>query len=163
MDGNNKTQVDKMRAEAPEHPMILSLAAQVEISGGNTQAGQAYYRRGLALYPTRKALVYGYAESLMATNQAEQAAEFLDRSIAAVENDPRLYEMKARAHDVLGQRMAKHRSQAEALLLRGNLRAAIEQLRLAQASADGDFYERSSVDARLRELVEFDAELRRRE
>jgi predicted Zn-dependent protease len=45
--------------------------------------------------------------------------------------------------------------------LRGNLAAAIEQLRLAQSSADGDFYERSSVDARLRELMALDAELRR--
>ena len=56
--------------------------------------------------------------------------------------------------------MAQHRAQAEALLLRGNLTAAIEQLRLAQASDDGNFYERSIVDSRLRELMALDAELR---
>jgi predicted Zn-dependent protease len=45
--------------------------------------------------------------------------------------------------------------------LKGNLSAAIEQLRFAQASDDGDFYERSAVNARLRELIAVDAQLRR--
>ncbi len=158
-----REQVAKMNVQAPDHPMIIAIAAQFEIRSGNIQSGLETYRRGLTLFPTRKALVYGYSEALMKTGQAATAATFLDRSIAAVENDPRLYEMKAEAHAELGQRLPQHRSLAEASLLRGNLSAAIEQLRLAQSSPDGDFYERSSVDARLRELMKYDAELRRQE
>ena len=158
-----RVQVDQMREQAPDHPMILALAAELEARSGEMQPALEIYRQGLALYPTRKALVYGYSKALMDTGQARQAAEFLDRSIAVVENDPRLYEMKAEAHAVLGELSAQHRAQAEASLLRGNLPAAIEQLRLAQSIADGDFYERSSVDARLRELMLFDAELRRQD
>ena len=37
-------------------------------------------------------------------------------------------------------------------MLQGSLPAAIEQLELAQKSGDGDFYQLSSVDARLRKL-----------
>ena len=37
-------------------------------------------------------------------------------------------------------------------MLQGSLPAAIEQLQLAQKSGDGDFYQLSSVDARLRDL-----------
>ena len=39
--------------------------------------------------------------------------------------------------------------------------AAIEQLVLAQKSGDGDFYQQSSVDARLRELRSVDSEMRK--
>ena len=38
---------------------------------------------------------------------------------------------------------------------------AIEQLTLAQKSGDGDFYQQSSVDARLRELRSLEEETRR--
>ena len=43
-------------------------------------------------------------------------------------------------------------AQAEAYALQGSLPAAIEQLQLAQKSGDGDFYQLSTVDARLRDL-----------
>jgi predicted Zn-dependent protease len=58
--------------------------------------------------------------------------------------------------------MLQHRAQAEAYVLRGNLPAAIEQLQLAQRAGDGDFYQKSSVEARLKELVAIDTESRRR-
>jgi predicted Zn-dependent protease len=58
--------------------------------------------------------------------------------------------------------LLQHRAQAEAYVLRGNLPAAIEQLQLAQRAGDGDFYQKSSVEARLRELVAIDMESRRR-
>jgi beta-barrel assembly-enhancing protease len=38
------------------------------------------------------------------------------------------------------------------MLLRGNLIAAIDQYQMAQKSPDGDFFEQSGIDARLREL-----------
>lgn len=38
---------------------------------------------------------------------------------------------------------------------------AIEQLELAQRAADGDFYQQSSVDARLREMRQRAVELKR--
>ena len=41
---------------------------------------------------------------------------------------------------------------AELYALRGQLVAAIQQLELAQKAGDGDFFEHSQVDARLREL-----------
>ncbi len=153
--------VNAIRKDAPDHPMIIALAAELEVRSGNIESGLDLYRQGLALFPTRKALMYGYADTLLDTGQAAQAAEYLDRSVDVVDTDPRLFEFKAAAHAALGQRMAQHRAQAEALILRGNLTAAIEQLRLAQASDDGNFYERSIVDSRLRELMALDTELRR--
>ena len=52
----------------------------------------------------------------------------------------------------------EHRAQAEAYALQGQLMMAIEQLHFAQKSGDGDYFEHSQVDARLRELKQRHAE-----
>ena len=44
--------------------------------------------------------------------------------------DYRLYQLQARAHAALGQRLQQHRAQAEAYVLRGSVPAAIEQLQI---------------------------------
>lgn len=158
-----RDQVGWLLAHAPDNPTILALAAELDTRTGNVEAGLQRYRRALNLYPTRKSIMYGYAQALLDDAQASEAVLFLERCVDRIDSDPRLYEFKASAHEALGERLRQHRAQAEALFLRGNLAAAIEQLRLAQASSDGDFYDRSSVDARLREFMKLDAELRRKD
>ena len=59
--------------------------------------------------------------------------------------------MQAKCYAALNKGMLQHRALAESLFRLGNIRAAIEQLLLAQKAGDGDFYLQSSVDARLRE------------
>jgi predicted Zn-dependent protease len=66
--------------------------------------------------------------------------------------EARLHEARARAYAGLGKRLLQHQAQAEVYLLQGNLPGAIEQLQFAQAAGDGNFYEQSAVDARLKEL-----------
>lgn len=156
-----REQMDMLLEKAPEDPMILALHAQLEMRTGQAQVGLSIYRQALRLFPTRRSLMYGYSAALINSGRAQEAAEFLDLSLGRIAPDPRLYELKAQAHAQLGQQLRQHQARAEALLLRGNLRAAIEQLRFAQASADGDFYERSGVDARLRELMSIEQQLRR--
>ncbi len=152
-----------LQSLAGEHPAVRALASQLYVRSGRVEAGLEAYREALAAYPNRSALVYGYAEALQDTGRYPQAAEFLEQQILRSSPDPRLYELQARGYAAMGQRLLRHRAQAEAYLLRGNLAAAIEQLRLAQAAADGNFYQQSSVDARLKELKALDAELRRRD
>ena len=52
----------------------------------------------------------------------------------------------------LGKRLQQHRALAESYFLQGQLGAAVEQLQFAQQATDGNFYEQSVVDDRLREL-----------
>lgn len=157
-----RAQVDWLLQHAGDNPSVLALAAQLDIRSGQMDAGLERFRRALEMFPTRRSLMYGYAKALLDTAQARQAQQFLERCVDRVDPDPRLYEYKAAAHAMLGENLRKHQAQAEALFLRGNLAAAIEQLRLAKSSQDGDFYDRASVDARLSELITLDAELRRR-
>jgi predicted Zn-dependent protease len=76
--------------------------------------------------------------------------------------DHRLYRLQARAYAALGQRLQQHRAQAEAYLLMGSLPAAIEQLQIGLRSGDGDYYQLSSAEARLKELRSLDSDARRR-
>jgi predicted Zn-dependent protease len=60
--------------------------------------------------------------------------------------------LRARAEAALGKRLAQHRSLAEVYAIQGNYAASAQQLSLAQAAGDGDFFEHSAVDSRLREV-----------
>ena len=66
--------------------------------------------------------------------------------------DIRLRSLQAKTYANLGKRFLQHQAQAEVYALQGGLPAAIEQLELARRSGDGDFYQQSVVDARLKEL-----------
>ena len=63
-----------------------------------------------------------------------------------------LWELRARAESALGRRLAQHRSLAEVYAIQGNYAESANQLALARAAGDGDFFEQSAVDSRLREV-----------
>jgi predicted Zn-dependent protease len=67
-------------------------------------------------------------------------------------DDERLRVLQAKTYAALGKRLLQHQAQAEVYVLRGSLPAAIEQLQIARAAGDGNFYQLSEVDSRLREL-----------
>jgi len=143
-------------------PMIDALAAQTLLASGEIEKGLATYRASLRVNPTRRALVYGYTAALISTKKASEAIDFLNERVDGRPTDPRLFEFQARAYTALGKRLLQHRAQAEVYALRGNFPAAIEQLQIARKAGDGDFYQNSSVEARLKELMAADAENRRK-
>lgn len=157
-----KKEIASLQGLKAKSPMIDALTAQTLIGSGEVEKGLATYRDGLRANPSRHALVYGYANALLDAMRAVEAVDFLSGILETRSPDARLYELQARAYTVLGKRLLQHRAQAEAYVLRGNLPAAIEQLQLAQRAGDGDFYQKSSLEARLKELVAIDTESRRR-
>ena len=67
-------------------------------------------------------------------------------------SDYKLYGLQAKNYAMMGKRVQQHRAQAEFYMLQGQLTQAVEQLQFAQQATDGNFYEQSAVDARLREM-----------
>ena len=108
--------------------------------------------RALARYPNNRALNYAYIEGLQQVGENGAAAPLLAEQLRNYPHDARLYALQAKGYASLGKRLLQHQAQAEVYVLQGSLPAAIEQLQLAQKSGDGDFYQLSSVEARLREL-----------
>lgn len=138
-------------------PMIETLAARVKLAAGQTEEALGIYEAGLQLFPQHRALIYDYADALLGSDRASKALELVDRQLRFTPNDVRLYKLQARSHEALGDAMSQHRALAEVYSREGDYQAAIEQLRIALTSSDGDFYEMSSVEARLRELRELAA------
>ena len=119
---------------------------------GEASAALACFREALKTYPTYRALVYDYADALIEARQAPAALTLIDERLKLISGDYRLYLLKARAHAALEQRLAQHYAQAEAYARMGDIGAAVEQLQIGLKSGDGDFYQKSSAEARLREL-----------
>jgi predicted Zn-dependent protease len=147
---------------AERSPMIDALIAEVHAQSGDAAGALNIFQRSLKNFPAKRALVVGYASTLLSSGRALDAAEFLRAKIDGGGADARYYELQARCFAAAGKSLAQHRALAEALALRGNLPAAVEQLQLAVRSKDGDFYQRSIVESRLRELRALDAEEKKR-
>ncbi|WP_255398915.1 M48 family metalloprotease [Nitrosovibrio sp. Nv6] len=142
---------------APSHPMIETLAARVKLAAGQTKDALTIYQSALQIFPLNKALIYDYTAALRETGRAESALEFINQQLRYSPNDVRLYKLQAQTHQALGNVLAQHRAQAEVYTRQGEFPAAIEQLQIALKSGDGDFYQLSSVEARLKELRELAA------
>ncbi len=101
------------------------------------------------------------ADARILAGEPGAAVEGVRSVLSGRQSDPRLWQLLSRGYAALGKRTAQHRAQAEVYLLRGSLPAAVEQLEIARKAGDGDFYDLSAVDARLRELKQRLIEQRR--
>lgn len=132
--------------------MIETLAARVKLAMGQTAEALDIYEAALRTYPQHQALIYDYADALLRGNSADAALKFINQQLQYMPNDIRLYRLQAQSYGALGDMMMQHRAQAEVYTRQGNVHAAIEQLQIALKGDDGDFYQKSSAEARLKEL-----------
>lgn len=145
-------EVDELRRLKAASPMVETLAGEIREAQGDHKAALRIYREARTHYPQDKALIYAQLENLIADRQLDEALRVAAAEIRNAPSDATLYRAQAKAYALAGRRMQQHRAQAEIYALQGQLPAAIEQLELAQKASNGDFYELSAIDARLREL-----------
>jgi len=150
-----------LQKSTPPQPMIEALSAELKRAQGQESAALTIYRAALKRFPFHRALIYGYADTLLQAKQGAEAIKFVNEQLKTRANDYRLYEYQARGYAAVQKRFHSHRALAEAYARRGNLNAAIEQLQIALKSDEGDFYQLSSAEARLKELKALDAESKR--
>ena len=142
----------KLRATGVSSPMVETLAARIRLSEGDQAGATAVLKAGLARYPHRRTVLYQMIDLQLDQGKFDEVQGILNDSLRLYPRDARLHQARARAYAGQGKRLQQHQAQAEYYLLLGSLPAAIEQLQLAQSSGDGNFYEQSVVDARLKEL-----------
>jgi predicted Zn-dependent protease len=135
------------------HPAFELLAAQLKSDMRRDDEALAIYRAALRAHPGYRSLTYSYLDLLLQSGRSREALADLDERLHTIQDDPRLYELQARAFEAAGRRIGQHRAQAEAYFRRGNLSAAVDQLEIAVKQTRGsDFYELSIAESRLREL-----------
>ena len=156
-----RRELEALRRHAPASPIVETLACELALASGPQAPALACYREALKTYPGYRALIYDYANALLQAQQPDAALRLVENRLQSVADDYRLYQLQARSFAALNRRLGQHRAQAEAYVRMGNVTAAVEQLQIGLKSGDGDFYQLSSAEARLRELRRLDEELRR--
>ena len=147
-----EAEVARLRAAGAASSMIETLAARARAAQGDPQGALALLKAAYAKYPQRRSVLYAMADSLQEQGKYDEVLLALAEPLRLYQRDARLQEARARAYAGQGKRLLQHQAQAEVYVLRGSLPAAIEQLQLAQSSGDGNFYDLSVVEARLKEL-----------
>jgi len=147
-----KQEIQVLRRMLPNNPMVADLAAQIYDESGDTATAQQIYRDTLQAYPNYRALTYDYADVLLHHQQPAAALKLIETRLQLAPSDYHLYQLQARSYAALDKHLLEHRAQAEAYYRLGDIKAAVEQLKLAQRSGDGDFYQLAGVEARLKDL-----------
>ena len=145
-------QLKLLRAKGQKHAFIENLAARIEVAKNNPQAAASQYAKALSLYPKHRSLVYGYAEHFLAVNQPDKAIQLVQDKKALYPNDAYFYELLAKAYSTKNKKLLSFQAQGEAYYRKYNLKKAIEQMEFAAKANDGNFYEHSIVEARLKDF-----------
>ena len=154
-------EVNVLLQQAPDASMVVSLAGRVKTAAGDLRGAQDFYATAVKRFPRNRAITYDYARLLLDNKRPKEALQLISNTLDIARTDSRLYELQAESFAALGQKLQQHRSLAEAYSLRGSLPAAIDQLQIGLKAGDGDFYQLSSAEARLKELRALDAERRK--
>ncbi len=147
-----KAELARLEKIAQPHPMIDAIAGHVLMDSGDLPAAISRFESALARYPNKMQLVYDYPDALLQAHRTRDAIAFVERQIARFPDNGPLHRIAARAYAELGAKMQQHRHQGEFYAWQGDLRGAVVQFELASKSGDGDFYQASVVETRLRTL-----------
>jgi len=145
-------EIARVRKSGGSGPMVETLAARIRQALGDDAGALAALAQARARYPHYRPLLYAQVSALLDAGRGQDAAAQLVEAVRGYPRDQRLLELQSRTYAALGKRLLQHQAQAEVYVLQGSLPAAIEQLQLANSAGDGDFYQLSVVDARLKEL-----------
>lgn len=156
-----KTELAQLEKITPPHPMIEAMAGNVLMGAEEYPAAAARFENALQRYPNKMQLIYDYPEALINAKRPAEAAAFAEKQLARFPGDGPLHQIAARAYAAQNMRLKQHEHQGEFYAWAGNLPGAIDQFELAAKAGDGDFYQISVVESRLRKLRSDMAELQR--
>ncbi|MDP1610469.1 MAG: M48 family metalloprotease [Sulfuritalea sp.] len=154
-DGNfaaAEKEVGQLRRLKAVSPMVETLAAELRLKQGDADGAVKILREAQPRFPQERAIAYSLVASLLDARLPQQAIKVTEDELLNYPSDAKMHALQAKTWSLLGKRLQQHRALAESYALQGQLTGAVEQLELAQKAGDGNFYEQSQVDSRLREL-----------
>lgn len=150
-----KAQTALKRAELslPAHSMLFTLGADIARDAGHGAEALSCYQQGLSVFPSDPALIQGEIALLIERGAKGKALERLHLQQELHPNDPQLYRLEAKIYTD-SDALRYHAALGNALYFEQSYEAALEQYYLASAikTGESDFFLRSSIEARTREL-----------
>lgn len=141
-----------LKKNAPAHAMIASLSAKLAVAQNKPQLAAQKFSAALQIFPDNRGLIYGYAEHFIALKQADSAVKLLKEKQRLYPDDAKMYDLLAQAYSLQNKNMLSHHALGEAYYRKYDTARALEQMEIAAKAKDGDFYEQSIVEARLKSL-----------
>jgi len=137
--------------QLPPNPMLLGLEIEIERQAQHWSAALALYRSALQIYPNDSALADGEIDLLLLMGELKPAQAAIKQQQEITPDDPALYRLLARTY-VDRDALRYHAALGNALYFEQWYEAALEQYHLASQASGDDFYLRSAIEARAREL-----------
>ncbi len=103
-------------------------------------------------FPLSRGIALQYAEAMIACARPEEAARYLREQVLLYREEPKLYDVMAKAYAAQGKMALQHMALAESYVLSGGTLTALDQLTIARKASDASFYDLAVIDAREREL-----------
>lgn len=148
---NAQTALNEANQRMASHPMLLSLGGDIRLRLRDYAGARALFHEATRRYPDARYLAYGEVDAALAQGDQTGVAALLKPLSVRYANDPALWQRMARQyadHD----RLRYHQALGNAYYLQNKPSAALEQYQLASQAPGEDFYLRSAVEARIREL-----------
>ena len=148
---------------APPHPMIEGMAGPgADAVRRSSRPRSRATKRRSSRYPGKMQLVYDYPEALLKDNQPAKAAAFLAEQLQRFPGDGPCTSTARRPTPRSANSCSSTSIRPSIYAWQGNLRAAVSQLELAVKAGDGDFYQLSVAESRLRAVRQELAEQQKR-
>ena len=147
-----QSELEWIKSTKLENPMIDKLNIEILLKKGDINSAYLTIKKALTRYPNYRVFVYELANYYIETKSIKEAIKLLQSYVLAFKTDPELYKLLAKAYSLNGKQLLQYESLAEAFYYKYNLGEAIVQMDMAVRARDGNFYEKSRVEARLKQL-----------
>jgi beta-barrel assembly-enhancing protease len=133
---------------------VESTAIDIMVAKGQHDAALKQITQVKNIYPRSRALNVAMVNSQLKTHQYEQAIAWLKVQSKSRPDETLWWSLLSQAYSQSGKRALQHAALAEKYVTEGAWVGAIEQMKLAKAAGDADFYQASEIDARARQIQE---------
>ena len=135
----------------PRHPALLQLDGDIRRQSGQTDAALATYGNALLQFPSSHALWQAKIDTLLEAKRRDEAAREIELALKRYPENAALWRLAARSYGE-DQSLPYHAALGHAFYFEQQYEAAQLQYQLASRARGDDFYLRSVVEARLREI-----------
>ena len=154
-------EIDRLLASRPTQMEYIAVSARLFLEQGKPESALGVLRRGLDAHPGSYPLSLISAQTMLDLGKGGEAYTLLRGLLRSRPGDPDVNRLAARAAAMSGREGASHEHLAEYHYAIGEVEAAERQLEIASRSPDLDFYGRSRVEARLKQVKAEADDLRR--
>jgi Zn-dependent protease with chaperone function len=127
-------------------------SSELALAKGKNEEGLQIAQASLKAYPQSYAAGAAMVNAYLKLGKTNEAIAWLKARTRAQPNELVWWTMLSNAYDQANNVPMRHYALGEKYALEGAWPSAIEQLKIARAAGSSDFYQSSTIDARLREM-----------